>query len=127
MKVYFKVLGSQCHYSMCYCCRIPEIYAFVPKLCRAIIYQGKHDRLSKTSTLHCSRSAPKNLRVFQLLNYLSSASCDQLCCIGISLYDTYPHAVVPQLCYIATTGNILSAPSRDTTVQVYRYSFHHNC
>ena len=48
---YFKVLGTQCHYSMYYCCCSPEIHAFVPKLCRPIIYQDKHDRLYKTSTL----------------------------------------------------------------------------
>ena len=35
MTVYFKVLGSQCLCSMCYCfcCCVPEIHAYVPKLC----------------------------------------------------------------------------------------------
>ena len=87
MTIYFKVLGSPCHCSMYYnsCC-IPEIHAFVPKFCRPIIYQDKHDPLSKTSTLHTfysNRTAPETVRMFRLLNYLSSASCDKLCCIGI--------------------------------------------
>ena len=59
MTVWFKVLGSRCHWSMYYCCCIPEIHVFVPKLCRPIIYQDKHDRLSKTATLLSSRTAPK--------------------------------------------------------------------
>ena len=43
-------------------------------------------------------------------------------------FYTYPYAVVPPLYDIQrTTGNILSAPSRDTTLQVCRYSFYHNC
>ena len=94
MAVYFRVLGSRCHYSMCCrCCGIPEIHGFVPKFCGPITYQDNHDRLSKTSTLHYSRLAPKIPRMFLLFNDLSSASCDELC----RRYDTYPRAVVSPL------------------------------
>ena len=52
MAVYFKVHGSQCHYSMYWCCCcIPEIHAFVQISYRRRIYQDKHDRLTKTLTL----------------------------------------------------------------------------
>ena len=54
---YFKVLGSQCHYSMYYCCCILEIHAFVPNLCRPRIYQDNHDRFSKTPTIHAFYSS----------------------------------------------------------------------
>ena len=37
LTVYFKVLGRQCHWSMYYCCCIPEIYVVVPKICRPIL------------------------------------------------------------------------------------------
>ena len=72
--------------SMYYCCCIPEIHAFVPNLCRLIAYQGKHDRLSKTPTLHSSRTTRKHLRLLQSLKSWSSASCDQLCCTSIGIF-----------------------------------------
>ena len=68
-----KVLGSQCHYSMHYCCCIPEIHAFVPKLCRPIIYQDKHNRLSKTSRFYCFLSV--SIFVVELLRTLDQAPC----------------------------------------------------
>ena len=67
MTAYFKVLGSQCHYSMYYSYCIPEIHAFVKKFCRPIIYQDIHNRFIKTSTLHNSTAAErlqKKLRMF---------------------------------------------------------------
>ena len=99
---------------MSYCCCIPEIHSFVTKLCRPIIYQDKYVRLSKTSTFHFSRTAQNNLRIFQLLNYLSSASCDELCC----RCDTCPHAVVTQLVYSGQQA-ILYRPYRGTLLYKY--------
>ena len=67
-----KVLGSRCYYLSMYCCCITETHAFVPKFCRPITYQDKHDRLSKTSTLHSSITAvPESIRLFHIASLFS--------------------------------------------------------
>ena len=129
MTVYVKVLGSQCHCSMYYCCCcIPEIHVLVSKLCRPIIYQDKHDQLSKTATLVLAELL-QNLRIFQFLNYLSEASCDELCCIRIFCMIHIPMRSSHNSIIHSGKQAIFFRPHRGilNTVQQYTYSFYHNC
>ena len=126
MTVYFNLLGSRCRYSVYYCWCIPETHAFVPKLCRPIIYQDKHARLS-TSTLHYSRTAKKNPRIFELLKYLSCASCDELSLyIYIFVWYISPCGRPTTLLY---TGNgqqgIFFRPHRGILL-LYKYTGNHS-
>ena len=85
---YFKVLGSQCHCSMYYCCCVPEIYAFVPKLCGLMIY-FEVPRQARPVAQNIN-TAPN---VYEYSNSLSicnpQAVLNFLC--RYFLYDTYPH------------------------------------
>ena len=49
------------------------------------------------------------------------------CCVGIFALHISPCGRPTTLLYIADNREFLSAPSKDTTLQVYRYSFYHSC
>ena len=103
MTIYFKVLCSQCHYSMYYCCCISEIHA-----CHEMMSTNNIPRqarpVQQNISITWSRTAQKNLRIFQLLNYLSSASCDQLWCIGIFVWNISPCSRPTTLLYRGQEG-----------------------
>ena len=67
-----------------------------------------------------------NIPIIEL--FVLRKSCDQLCCVGILLDDTYPHAVVPQLYYvpgIADNREYFTGPIEgwySTTIHYHNYS-----
>ena len=119
MTVYFKVLSSQCYYrSMyyyCSSCCIPAIHVFVPKLCRPIIHQDKHDRLSKQQHLLSSRTA---LKIYKYSNYWNACPPRAVTNFVVDVFFIWcisPCGPPTTLLYSGKQGiDIFSAPSRDT-------------
>ena len=107
------LLYRQWHY-ISKCCHYSEVIllllswnsynTFVPKLCRPITYQDKHDRWSITPTLHHSRTAQKN---YEYSNYWTICP---------------PQKLRPTLLCRYFIGWYISPCGRPTTLLCTRYS-----
>ena len=106
-------------------CICPEIMSTnnIPRRARPV---------EQNSNITFKQNCSKNLRIFQFSNYLSSASCDELCCKGSFCMIHIPMRSSHNFIVYTRSGKqgIFFRPHRgilNTAVQEYRHSFFHNC